>query len=639
MVLNVRQKQADAVVRMLHFNSLPASGVTRPEEDVYKVLVLDRETKDVLAPLLHVNELRKHGVTLHLLLESERQAIPDVPAVYYVSASEATVQRIVRDVQRGLYDSFHINFATHISRPLLEALATGVVSTNSAARIARVYDQYNRFVSLESGIFSLGLPQTYVQLNDPKAQDTEIEAVVASVVEGLFCVLSTLGVVPLIRCPKGGAAEHVAAQLDARLREALKARSSQFSEASTAGLASSLQRPLLCLFDRNFELSVVLQHTWTYKPLCQDLLGLRLNRVAVAEAPAPGQQHLQQQQQQPHKKLYEVDEGDFFWSAHGREQFPKIAEQVEVELTKYKQAVEELNRKTGANVDPLADPNEMMKANTRNLMSAVSSLPELTEKKRVIDKHTNLATALLREIKARHLDRLYALEEDALAGKADAAAVLKVLQSDPGTAADKLRTALVWLLTSEQAPSEADCAGIEAVLTSAGADMGAWAYLKRMRRMNLTGKMQPSASVADGLASFGGAQSQLTSLLGTTFGQGLTQLTKGVKNLLAGEQQAAVTVAIEALMDGRQTQEADTYAVFDPKAPAGRAAKPSGPFKEAVVFMIGGGNYLEAESLSCWAGRAQPTPKHVVYGATDLLSGEEFLQQISELARRSGAAA
>ena len=42
-------------------------------------------------------------------------------------------------------------------------------------------------------------------------------------------------------------------------------------------------------------------------------------------------------------------------------------------------------------------------------------------------------------------------------------------------------------------------------------------------------------------------------------------LPTGVKNLLAGEQQAAVTVAVEALMDGRQTQEADTYAVFDPK--------------------------------------------------------------------------
>ena len=38
-------------------------------------------------------------------------------------------------------------------------------------------------------------------------------------------------------------------------------------------------------------------------------------------------------------------------------------------------AVDDLNRKTGSNVDPLADPNELMKANTRNLMSAVSSLP------------------------------------------------------------------------------------------------------------------------------------------------------------------------------------------------------------------------------------------------------------------------
>ena len=100
-----------------------------------------------------------------------------------------------------------------------------------------------------------------------------------AVVEGLFCALATLGVVPIIRCPRGGAAEHVAAALDARLREALSAGrgGGPFAEggssASGAGLAASLQRPLLCLFDRNFELSVVLQHSWTYKPLVNDWVG------------------------------------------------------------------------------------------------------------------------------------------------------------------------------------------------------------------------------------------------------------------------------------------------------------------------------------------------------------------------------
>jgi len=39
--------------------------------------------------------------------------------------------------------------------------------------------------------------------------------------------------------------------------------------------------------------------------------------------------------------------------------------------------------------------------NTRGLMAAVSSLPELTERKRTIDKHTNLATALLGAIQVR----------------------------------------------------------------------------------------------------------------------------------------------------------------------------------------------------------------------------------------------
>lgn len=102
--------------------------------------------------------------------------------------------------------------------------------------------------------------------------------------EGLFCVLATAGVVPIIRCPKGGAAEHVAQKLCARISSHITQRNNLFSEAPT-GLSASLTRPLLCLFDRNFELSVVLQHSWTYKPLVHDVLGMSLNRITIAEGP------------------------------------------------------------------------------------------------------------------------------------------------------------------------------------------------------------------------------------------------------------------------------------------------------------------------------------------------------------------
>jgi hypothetical protein len=95
-----------------------------------------------------------------------------------------------------------------------------------------------------------------------------LQSAVSQIVDGLFSVLVTLGVAPIIRCPKGGAAEHVAAALEGKLRDHLKARSNLFSEGASA-LAATLSRPLLVLLDRNFDLSVMLQHCWSYKPLVQ----------------------------------------------------------------------------------------------------------------------------------------------------------------------------------------------------------------------------------------------------------------------------------------------------------------------------------------------------------------------------------
>ncbi len=68
-------------------------------------------------------------------------------------------------------------------------------------------------------------------------------------------------------------------------------------------------------------------------------------------------------------------------------------------------------------------------------------------------------------------------------------------------------------------------------------------------------------------------------------------VTKSVKNLLSGARQAPVTAAVEALMDGKQgSPDFEGFAVFDPKLPAGRATleRARGPFRESVVFVIGG---------------------------------------------------
>ncbi|XXG88943.1 hypothetical protein AAC387_Pa12g1074 [Persea americana] len=619
MSLNLRQKQTNCIVRMLNLNQPPntsgggSGGVNSTEEEVYKILIMDKLCRDILSPLIHVKDLRKHGITLYFLIDkADRQPIPDVPAIYFLQPTPSNIRSIARDASIPLYHSLHLNFSSSLPRPLLEELASAALSSDSLTRFSKIYDQYLEFITLEPDLFSLAQPSSYIQLNDPSASDREIEEIVDRVVSGLFCVLATLAVVPIIRCARGGPAEMVAAALDSRLRDHLLAKNNLFSEGGNLG--GSFQRPILCIFDRNFELSVGIQHDWCYRPLAHDVLGLKLNRVNVqGEKGVP--------------RSYELDDSDPFWVANGSSPFPKVAEEIEIQLSKYKQDVDEVNRRTGGKVGDEFDGQDLI-GNTKHLMSAVNSLPELTERKKVIDKHTNIATVLLGEIKERSLDSYCNVENDMLTkGSMDRNTLLSALRGK-GTKVDKLRLAIIYLLSVEMTP-QSDLEAVEAALRESEVDTCAFQYVKKIKSLNV--------SLANSVNS--ASKSNIVDWAEKFYGQSISVVTAGMKNLLSGGRQLALTRTVEALMEGRPNPEVDSYLVFDPRAPktssgmGGNHLK--GPFKEAIVFMIGGGNYVEYGSLQELAQRQQPA-KHVIYGTTEILTGVEFVDQLTLLGQKMG---
>jgi hypothetical protein len=50
----------------------------------FKVLVYDQMASNILATIMKVGTLRDNNVTLHLNLNSKREQIPDMPAVYLI---------------------------------------------------------------------------------------------------------------------------------------------------------------------------------------------------------------------------------------------------------------------------------------------------------------------------------------------------------------------------------------------------------------------------------------------------------------------------------------------------------------------------------------------------------------------------
>ena len=89
---------------------------------------------------------------------------------------------------------------------------------------------------------------SFYSLNKAEMTDTEMDAITDDIVNGLFAVCVTLGTIPVIRCPKNGAAEYVSKKLDKKLRENLRdTRNSLFlNEGGMQGGGQfSFHRPLL----------------------------------------------------------------------------------------------------------------------------------------------------------------------------------------------------------------------------------------------------------------------------------------------------------------------------------------------------------------------------------------------------------
>lgn len=90
----------------------------------------------------------------------------------------------------------------------------------------------------------------------------------------------------------------------------------------------------------------------------------------------------------------ELDSKDKFWSGHKGSPFPTVAEAIQEELEQYKSSEEEVKKlKSSMGIDGESDiALSLVSDNTAKITSAVQSLPQLLEKKRLIDMHTSVAT-------------------------------------------------------------------------------------------------------------------------------------------------------------------------------------------------------------------------------------------------------
>ncbi|KAF4582235.1 SNARE docking complex subunit [Ophiocordyceps camponoti-floridani] len=650
---SLRDRQISSLKKILNLNQTVDSGedenhgllapvgpiLDADGNPIWKVLVFDDLGRDVISSVMRVSDLRSMGITMHMHISTSRHPIPDVPVIYLVEPNARNLQGITSDLQRGLYSPAYINFLSSLPRVLLEDFASQTASAGTSDQIAQLFDQYLNFIVAEPDLFSLGMQKqhTYWALNSAKTSDEELETVVDRVVSGLFSVVVTMGVIPIIRCPKGAAAEMVAARLDRKLRDhILNSKDNLFSGPRQATPSS---RPVLVLLDRNVDLIPMLSHSWTYQSLVHDVLDMKLNRISIETKD-------ENNPAKSTKKSYDLNANDFFWAKNAGVPFPQVAEDIDAELTKYKEDTASITKKTG--VTDLEDLQADTSASAQHLKAAITLLPEMRERKSTLDMHMNILAALLSGIKDRQLDNFFQVEENVM--KQPKSQMMDLIKDDnKGTdATDKLRLFIIWFLSTEQEVSRTDFEALGKALEAAGADVSCLAYIRQVRAttkmtqlttINTTNTGQQASS--DLFGRFSSISSRLTDRLKETgvptgLSSNFESLISGVKNFLPADRDLTVTKIVESIMDpstaaSSAMAKTEHYLYFDPRSANARGTMPppstiragsggapggmpgpGGPgqlatfgqrrqgFSESIVFVVGGGSMEEYGNLQEW---------------------------------------
>ncbi|KAJ3426910.1 sec1 family domain-containing protein [Anaeramoeba flamelloides] len=673
--MDLQKLQKETIEKILLLNQTKTKQINMK----WKILIYDTRCQSMLLPLFKVQDLKDLGITLHFNIKSKRESIKDVPAIYFVAPTEENLNLIIEDFSKDLYDHYYLNFSPQVSTESLQKLARSLVDLKMIDKVSSIYDQYLNFYSLRPKLFELGLTSTYYKLNTSTNQE-EVEYLLEKTAKGIFSVFVTLGVIPIIRAQEGNAAEYIAQKVSEYFEQNLNPKNVNSQGGGTNSklflnrfnsLAGNFQRPVLILVDRQIDFNVLLHHSSTYQSLVYDTLRVESNRVGLRTKKETNSKSKNEKenenengetemnnmneyeilpfgdgswQKDPNEKKkwdvnwYDLSEDDPFWVENRAKHFPEVLETISnttKEISKKQEYVTSMNTlkssgndKNGKEIEKEQGQEQgntinskMLKNSTLDMIEKIDIIPELQRLKSQQEKHTKLALYITSQLESRQLDEFYTNEimvmKSEYTSSNEREEITKLIKSKRGTSNDKMRLLLIWYLSKTEL-SEEHVEKIKNVASNNNCDISSLLHFIEMRKFSLNSNLNNNSSKG------------VFKTFGRMIGKGLDNMRPSNSGKIL-----PITRIVSSIMEmkGEKNDSPNkSFLYLDPKISSSfknsSIPRNKTPYKEAIVFVVGGGNYLEYQNLYEYS-QGQIPKKSIIYGTTDIINAEQFLNQFN----------
>ncbi|RIB13678.1 Sec1-like protein [Gigaspora rosea] len=363
----------------------------------WKVVVVDDHSLKVIESTCKTFDILEEKVTLVENLHKPRQPNPNFDAVYIITPSPNSVEKVIEDFTRQkppLYAGAHLFFISPLDDPIFQRLRSSL-PPNFLKSFEILYIDFH---VRESQVYSFESPPSFFKLYSPE-ETPLFDGELKRLSKQLLSVCVSLGEEnPLIRFQRGIDSDHPTKALPFKLAQLVQAEFDDYARNKKRfSPPQDMQRPRAILFivDRSIDMYAPILHEFTYQAMANDVLQIEngkkftYNYVGADGSTAT--------------KDAILDESDTIWVDIRHKHMKDCIDQLMTDFNKF---LEE--NSTITNKDKAANLNDMKKM--------LATLPQFQDMKDKYSVHLNIAQECMNVFENERLPDIATIEQNCATG-------------------------------------------------------------------------------------------------------------------------------------------------------------------------------------------------------------------------------
>lgn len=593
-----------------NLNNIFSHGETIDENVLkcFKVLVFDDSVFSILSPLLKVFSLREQNICLHLNIKQNKEYMPNVMGIYLIEPTEENFELIKKDLLNNIFDNYYFVFTSTCYENQLKNFFSCVYEGNKNAimsgreNIYKIESYPIKLLPFHNRIFSLNISNSYYLLTSPNSKESKINEYFYSIASGLFNLMFTLSVVPMIKYRTGWFAENIVKELQNIFNFNIE-KYPEFKNKITKS------ETLLVLIDRETDIPIMLHHPASLGGMMQDLFGVSTTSSTTIKSDKKESTTLDVLQIDPVE--------DKIWNEYCSESYIEVVEQIIkdemkriTDDTKFLEDTNCMNNKTESDLNKLSE----------KMSATLDNLKDIQIKKNILNNYAKYHSQLYQEVNKRNLGEFYMIEEDMLIKrsmndelKKRYWEIFERVKSNKNinnqAVNDIKRLSIIYFLINPEMKNE-EYSEIEQNLKKINADISSLQFFKSKRDFLKS-------------MSIGNQEKENNSVLH----KGFSFLYNKIGNYIRETQPSIIADIVNNLCSNKEIPNYVEYNLLT------KDKKQSGKtYSNIIVFVCGGGSLVEFESLDSFVRKKNIK---LIYGTDTMYSPNEFVSEVERLYNKS----